>query len=180
MVTVVKHEWHQSDVQYTTELNEEILSEIYPDMDENEIIELLQKIADGEVDIEEIVDDASNSDIEIEWEHQYDDMWTMRKGGYEVSYELGDESSYYTAPEDRPPTHKCTKCRWTGSKWEAGTQYHREDGSVIENYFESDEESDHTTDICPMCDSAVTFTEYGVEQDEKSKKLLEEFENFDE
>ena len=118
MVTVVKHEWHQCDVQYAIELDESLLSEIYPDMDEDEIAQLLERIENGDVDIDEVLDDAVNNDVEIEWEHQYDDMWTMRKGGYDISYEIGDESSWHTPPEEAPHTHKCTKCRWTGSKWQ--------------------------------------------------------------
>ena len=31
MVTIVKHEWHSTDRQYTYELDEDTLSEIYPD-----------------------------------------------------------------------------------------------------------------------------------------------------
>ena len=37
MVTIVKHEWHQHDRQYAIELDEALLSEIYPDLDEDEI-----------------------------------------------------------------------------------------------------------------------------------------------
>ena len=32
MVTIVKHEWHQHDRQYAIELDEALLSEIYPDL----------------------------------------------------------------------------------------------------------------------------------------------------
>ena len=93
MVTIVKHEWHHVDVQYAIEIDEDVLSEIYPDMDEDEIADKLQQLADGEIDVEDIVNDAYENDVELEWDHQYDDMWTMRKGGYDVTYELGDESS---------------------------------------------------------------------------------------
>jgi hypothetical protein len=44
MVTIVKHEWHQVDEQYAFELTEEILSEIYPDTDQEEIAVLLNQI----------------------------------------------------------------------------------------------------------------------------------------
>ena len=37
MVTIVKHEWHQTDRQYAMEIDEDLLSEIYPDLDEDEI-----------------------------------------------------------------------------------------------------------------------------------------------
>lgn len=170
MVTIVKHEWHQLDRQYCLEFDEDLLSQIYPDLDEDEIAEKLQQIADGEIDVEDVVIDAQDNDIDLEWEHQYDDCWTDRKGGYDVTFELGDEDSYHTAPEPALPTHKCTKCRWTGNRWEAGTQYCREDGTVIEDYFGSDEESHHEKHICPMCDSDTELTEEGVKDEQERKE----------
>jgi len=170
MVTIVKHEWHQVDRQYTYELNEDILNEIYPDYDEDEIASLLEQLENGEADIEEIIDEAWNNDVDIEWDFQYDDCWTDRKGGYEVTYEYGDEDSYHTAPEDTPSTHKCTKCRWEGKSWQTLTQHLREDGTVIEDYYSSEEESDITKDVCPMCDSDTELTEEGVQ---KEKERLE-------
>lgn len=178
MVTIVKHEWHQLDRQYAIELDEDLLSEIYPDKDEEEIQVILQGVEDGTYDIEDIIIDADNEGVDIEWDHQYDDCWTDRKGGYDITYELGDESSWVDNTPS-PPTHKCTKCRWEGSKWEAGSLYHREDGSVIDNYWESEEESHHTSDVCPMCDSPVELTEEGKIQEEKSKKLMAELDAMD-
>ena len=129
MVTIVKHEWHQCDVQYAIELDEELLSEIYPDLDEDEIAALLQRIEDGEEDIEDIINEAWNNDIDIDWDHVYDDMWTMSKGGYDVTYELGDEDSWHHEPEPDPPTHKCTNCKWEGSEYDADWQWQDKDGN---------------------------------------------------
>jgi hypothetical protein len=147
MVTIVKHEWHQHDRQYAIELDADMLSEIYPDLDEDEIAEKLQQIADGEVDYEDVINDAYDNDVEIEWEFQYDDCWTDRKGGYDVTFELGDESSWVEPDKEPEPTHKCTKCRWTGRSYNTLTQYLREDGSVIEDYFDSEEEYDHLDQV---------------------------------
>ena len=155
MVTIVKHEWHQHDRQYAIELDADLLSEIYPDLDEDEIAEKLQELESGELDFEEVIDDAYNNDVDIEWEFQYDDCWTDRKGGYDVTYELGDESSWVEPEKEPEPTRKCTKCRWTGQRYDTLTQHLREDGSVIEDYHNSEEESHHTKDGCPMCDSDV-------------------------
>jgi hypothetical protein len=99
MVTIVKHEWHQHDRQYAIELDAELLSEIYPDLDEDQIDELLVQIETGYKDIEEVLNDAMDNDVEIEWDFQYDDCWTDRKGGYDVTYELGDESSWHNVEE---------------------------------------------------------------------------------
>ena len=88
MVTIVKHEWHQVDSQFAFELDESILSEIYPDLDEDEIQEKLRQIEDGEITVDEIVNDAWENDVDIDWDRQYDDWWTDRKGGYEITYEV--------------------------------------------------------------------------------------------
>jgi hypothetical protein len=171
MVTLVKHEWHQVDSQFAFELDTDKLSEIYPELEEEEIEAMMAQIEAGEVSVEEIVNEAWDNDVEIEWERQYDDWWTDRKGGYDITYELGSEKSWHTPPEEAPDTTKCTKCRWTGKNYETRTQHHRADGSVIENYHSTEEVSDHTSDVCPMCDSPVELTEAGIVEEEKRKEL---------
>jgi len=170
MITFVKHEWHQHDRQYAIELDEALLSEIYPDLDDDEIAKKLADVESGELDPQEVFDDAIDNDVEIEWEFQYDDCWTDRKGGYEVTYELGDADSWHTEPAPPEPTLKCTKCRWTGQSYNTLTQYLREDGTVIQEDDEGGEESDITKDICPMCDSDVEFTEVGIKEDAERKE----------
>ena len=174
MVTIVKHEWHQHDRQYAIELDESLLSEIYPDKEEDEIKVILEGIADGTYDYEDVINDAYDNDVEIEWDFQYDDCWTDRKGGYDVTYELGDESSWVEPDKEPEPTHKCTKCRWTGQSYNTLTAHLREDGSVIENYYDTEEESHSTKDVCPMCDSDVEFTEHGTVEEEARKKRMAE------
>jgi hypothetical protein len=90
MVTIVKHEWHQVDSQFMAEIDEDILTEIYPDLKKKEIKQLLKEIAGGEADIDQIMQDAFDNDVEIEWDRDYDDWWTERKGGYDVTYKLKD------------------------------------------------------------------------------------------
>lgn len=164
MVTIVKHEWHQHDRQYAIELDEALLSEIYPDLDEDEIAQKLADIESGEVDYEEVINDAYENDVEIQWDFQYDDCWTDRKGGYEVTYELGDESSW-VAPDTPPePTHKCTKCKWTGQSYEAEWQWQDEAGAEL----------DEARHVCPMCESELELTEHGVTEEETKKKRMAE------
>jgi hypothetical protein len=91
MVTLVKHEWHSVDSQFEIELDENLLSEIYPDLDEDEIASLLKQVEDGEVDIETVVSDAMENSVDIEWDRVYDDWWTDRKGGYDITYEVKSE-----------------------------------------------------------------------------------------
>ena len=173
MVTIVKHEWHQVDSQFAFELSKDTLEEIYPDMDEDELEQLWQEVEAGEADLDEILNDAWDNDVEIEWDRQYDDWWTDRKGGYDITYEYGDESSWHKPDTPPEPTHKCTKCRWTGQSYETLTQHLRKDGSVIEDYYGTDEVSHDTKDVCPMCDSDVELTMHGF-QEEKERKEREE------
>jgi len=173
MVTLVKHEWHQVDSQFAYELTAETLAEIYPDLDDVEIADMLQRIEAGDVDLEVLLQDAYDNDVEIEWDRQYDDWWTDRKGGYEVTFEVGDESSWYTPNTPPEPTHKCTKCKWTGQSYEADWWWPEE----------------HTTDdfeleskkVCPYCESDLELTEHGkVEEEERKKRMAEIDAMFDE
>ena len=171
MVTIVKHEWHQHDRQYAIELDESLLSEIYPDLDEDEIAQKLADIESGEVDYEEVINDAYENDVEIEWDFQYDDCWTDRKGGYDVTYELGDESSWVTPDQPPEPTHKCTKCKWKGQSYDAEWQWEDSDGKEL----------DEAKHVCPMCDSDLELTPEGVVAEEEKKKRMEEIDDmFDE
>jgi hypothetical protein len=158
MVTIVKHEWHQHDRQYAIEIDEELLSAIYPDLDEDEIAQKLADIESGEVDYEDVFNDASDNDVEIDWEFQYDDCWTDRKGGYDVTYELGDESSWVVEPEPAPHTHKCTNCKWTGQSYNAEWSWVDKEGTEIDN----------PRKVCPYCESDVELTEAGVAEEKAS------------
>jgi hypothetical protein len=158
MVTIVKHEWHQHDRQYAIEIDEALLSEIYPDKEEDEIKVILDGIADGTYDYEDVINDAYENDVEIEWEFQYDDCWTDRKGGYDVTYELGDEFSWHSEPEPPPHTHKCTNCKWTGQSYDAEWSWVAKDGTEI----------DDPRKVCPMCESDTELTEAGVAEEKAS------------
>lgn len=164
MVTIVKHEWHQVDEQYAIELDESLLSEIYPDLDVGEIVSLMVRIENGEIDVADVMNDAWENDVEIDWEHQYSDCWTSRKGGYEVTYELGDEDSWVTPEKEPEPTHKCTNCKWTGQSYDAEWSWEDKDGNELED----------PRKICPYCESDTELTEHGIkeekEQEERRKK----------
>jgi hypothetical protein len=91
MVQVMKHEWHQVDAQYLTEIDEDLLSEIYPDLDEDEIAAKLADLESGEITVDDIINDADEEGVEIEWDSHYEDWWTFRKGGYEVTYDIVED-----------------------------------------------------------------------------------------
>jgi hypothetical protein len=156
MVSVVKSEWHQVEKRYGLEIDTDLLSEIYPELDEDEIEAKLAELASGEEDIDTILNDAWDNNVDIDWDYlNEDDWWTDRKGGYEVTYNVEEWEVHhdYVAPI----THKCVKCKWTGSTYDAEWKWEDDDGVEL----------DEAIRICPMCDSATELTEVGVEQVKK-------------
>lgn len=88
MVTIVKSEWHQVERRFSIDFDFEMLSEIYPDFEEEEINDILQKLELGEVDLDLLIEDAEAEGIDLFWDWMdEDDYWTERKGGYDVTYE---------------------------------------------------------------------------------------------
>ena len=145
MVTLVKHEWHQVEVRYALDLDEDLLSKIYPDMDEQDIASQLELIESGDISIEEVLDAAESNDVDIDWDHQEDDIWTVRKGGFEVTYEIGDEDSWRKVVEAESHTHKCSKCKWTGNNYDG----------VIVQVDATDGEPAQFKRVCQYCDSDI-------------------------
>jgi hypothetical protein len=158
MVTIVKHEWHSHDRQYAVEIDEALLSEIYPDLNKDEILRKLAEINSGDIDCEEVLNHAFDNDVEINWEFQYDDCWTDRKGGYDVTYALGDEFSWHSKPEPDPPTHKCSNCKWEGSEYEVDWKWEDENGNAL----------DDAKDVCKYCESDVVLTDFGIQKKKDS------------
>jgi len=153
MVSVVKSEWHQVEKRYGIEIDADMLTEIYPELDEDEIAAKLAQLESGEEDVEEVLNEAWNNDVDIEWDYlNEDDWWTDRKGGYEITYTVEE----WKVHEDyvSPITHKCTHCKWTGSQYDAQWAWVDKDGKEL----------DEAVKICPMCDSGLELTEVGVEE----------------
>jgi hypothetical protein len=166
---IVKSEWHQVERRYGIELNEAILSEIYPDYEEAEITQLLADLESGEEDFEQVIGDAWDNNIDLEWDWlDEDDWWTDRKGGYEVTYSAEEWEVHQ--PYVEPTVWKCTKCKWTGGRYDANTVHCREDGSVIEDYYMTEEESHHEKETCPMCDSDADYVDEMTREREETEK----------
>jgi hypothetical protein len=146
-------------------VNIDLLAEIYPDMKKKELKQRLKELESEEYSIEDLIEDAYQNDIDIEWEHQYEDCWTDRKGGYDVTYEVGDEHSWHTEPEPPAPTHKCTKCKWEGQSYDAEWIWEDTAGNHI----------DDPRKVCPYCDSEVALTEEGLKQEQEREKWHAEF-----
>jgi len=86
-VKIYKSEWHQIEKRYVAEIDEDLVNELYPDNTKKKNKEILKGFKDGTTDIDEFMGDAFG-EIDIDWEHEYDDLWTDRKGGYEITYEV--------------------------------------------------------------------------------------------
>jgi hypothetical protein len=92
MMKVIKSEWHSVEKRYGAEIDEDTLNDIYPDATVEEIEQKMADLASGDLSIETIMNDAYEEGIDIDWEWlDEDDWWTDRKGGYDVTYEVGDE-----------------------------------------------------------------------------------------
>ena len=161
MVTVVKSEWHQVEKRYGIEIDADTLSEIYPDLDEDEIQAKLNGLESGDEDIDEVINDAWENDVDLDWDYlNDDDWWTDRKGGYDITYSVEDwevREEYVS-----PVTHKCTKCKWEGSKFDADWVWPEDD--------ETGERE--AKKVCPMCESDTELTEIGVQEEQKEPTLL--------
>ena len=156
MVSVVKSEWHQVEKRYGIEIDADMLAEIYPELDEDAIEAKLAALESGDEDVEEVINDASNNDVDIDWDYlNEDDWWTDRKGGYDITYKVEE----WEVREDyvSPITHKCKHCKWAGSKYDAQWSWEDSDGKEL----------DEAIKICPMCDSVLELTEVGVEEEAK-------------
>lgn len=91
MVQIVKSEWHQVEKRYGFELTRDFLDEVYPDADAATLDLMFEQLVAGEVPIEELLTDADNMGVVMDYDWlDEDDWWTDRKGGYEVTYEIGD------------------------------------------------------------------------------------------
>lgn len=87
-IRFIENEWHQTKIANQKEVELEQLTEI--GVTEEEFMDFI----DGEEDnLSEEKQDAINDLImDLDTLDQYEDMWTMRKGGFDTTYELGEIS----------------------------------------------------------------------------------------
>lgn len=92
MVQLVKSEWHQVEKRYGLDIDEGTVAEVYPDASDEEIKEKYEALTTGELSADEFLTDADEVGVEFDWDWlDEDDWWTDRKGGYEVTYDIGDK-----------------------------------------------------------------------------------------
>lgn len=88
MVTINKHEWHSVDRHYNLRVTYELLEEIYPDLEEADIKARLEQLVSGDLEVETLIEDALQSNVDLDWDFVDDDWWSDRKGGYDITYSV--------------------------------------------------------------------------------------------
>lgn len=141
MVYIVKREWHQVERRYGLDIDEDIVSQIYPDFTDTEIQEVLEELKSGVIAVETLLEDAESNGVFLDFDWLDEDDWvTDRKGGYEVTYEITDED----APPE-PAELYCHDCFWEGE---------RENAVVEDNLL-----------MCPECNKPVGHVDDSVQEE---------------
>jgi len=85
-IRFIENEWHQTKIANQKEVELEMLTEI--GVTEEEFMCFLED------EFEELSDDKqdaiNNLIMDLDTLDSYEDMWTMRKGGFDTTYELGE------------------------------------------------------------------------------------------
>jgi len=85
-IRFIENEWHQTKIANQKEVETEMLTEI--GVTEEEFMSFLED------EIEELSDDKqdaiNNLIMDLDTLDSYEDMWTMRKGGFDTTYEVGE------------------------------------------------------------------------------------------
>ena len=85
-IRFTENEWHQTKIANQKEVELEMLTEI--GVTEDEFVGFLEDDVD---DLSDDKQDAINNLImDLDTLDSYEDMWTMRKGGFDTTYELGE------------------------------------------------------------------------------------------
>ena len=87
-IRFIENEWHQTKIANQKEVSLEQLEEI--GVTEEEFMNFIDDEID---DLSDEKQDAINDlMMDLDTLDSYEDMWTMRKGGYDTTYELGEIS----------------------------------------------------------------------------------------
>jgi hypothetical protein len=87
-IRFIENEWHQTKIANQKEVSLEQLEEI--GVTEEEFMNFIDDEID---DLSDEKQDAINDlMMELDTLDSYEDMWTMRKGGFDTTYEIGEIS----------------------------------------------------------------------------------------
>lgn len=87
---ITKVEHHSVNWHYVYDLDQDKLEEIYPDLTTKEIKTLMRDLKAGDACVEDVIEHAWENSVDIEWDLEYEDVWTDRKGGYDITYGTGE------------------------------------------------------------------------------------------
>ena len=87
-IEMVEH--HQVNYHYKFQINANLISQIYS-VEFIEAVDILERLRSGEISVDQLVADAKEASVDIDWEPYGEDNWTSRKGGYDVTYKIEAE-----------------------------------------------------------------------------------------
>ena len=93
VIIATMSEWHQVQRKYALEIDLAYIKSIFPDKSDKEVQQIFDDLVSGDLlvdDLEEMGYEENGYDkfYGIEWDYlDEDDWWTMRKGGYDVTYD---------------------------------------------------------------------------------------------
>ncbi len=92
VIVATMSEWHQVQRKYALEIDVAYLKDLFPNESDEDIQQMFDDLASGDLlveDLEELGYEKNGNDFYgMDWDYQDDDdWWTMRKGGYDVTYD---------------------------------------------------------------------------------------------
>ena len=92
MIRIVKSEWHQMERRYGLVVTMDDIEQIYPDNTPEENQEVMDRLISEDLSPDDLIEDSNDASVYLDWEWlDEDDLWTDRKGGYEVTYEIEED-----------------------------------------------------------------------------------------
>ena len=92
MIRIVKSEWHQMERRYGLVVTMDDIEQIYPDNTPEENQEVMDRLISEDLSADDLIEDSNDASVYLDWEWlDEDDLWTDRKGGYEVTYEVEED-----------------------------------------------------------------------------------------
>ena len=88
-VKVIKSEWHQIELQYSINIDVDYVKCFLKDLSDEEAQKIVDDLESGEIlfeDFEEMCEETDDF-YGFDWDFEKEDLWTSRKGGYDVTYE---------------------------------------------------------------------------------------------
>lgn len=85
-------EWHQVQRKYALEIDVAYLKDLFPKESDEDIQQMFDDLASGDLLVEDLEDLGYEKNghefYGMDWDYQdEDDWWTMRKGGFDVTYD---------------------------------------------------------------------------------------------